>query len=157
MKNAIDQLYTLFSTDLSAKFTTFYKGEVAIVPQSYLPALMVFGNQTTVVAKSTAKDQYVYDITARAVIDLKLYLKESGTNDIISAQMAMYNFMEERNADGSLKSDTVLGVLRGNIRTDDFIFNNDVTITYSVIQTGEFFYYKADCNFTATTDLLLRP
>lgn len=137
---------------------TYYQGEVVTpaVPQSYLPALMVFGESTEVVAKSTAKDQYKYTIIIRVVIDLKKYLKESGVSEILTAQEAIINLMEERNSDGTTKATTVLGCLRDNVRGTDYLFNNDITIDYKTIERGEFFYYQAECRFSAVTDLLLR-
>jgi len=156
MNRVLSEIKTLLSTAMTTSIKQYYQGEVAVVPQSYLPALMIFGNGTEVVAKSTAKDQYRYNITIRVVIDLKLYLKESGTSDTIKAQQAIINLMEERNTDGTLKDATVLGTLRNNVRGTDYLFNNDITIEYQTIQRGEFFYYQADCNLTATTDLLTR-
>src|SRR3989344_3978454 len=148
MNRVLSEIKTLLSTAMTTSIKQYYQGEVAVVPQSYLPALMIFGNGTEVVAKSTAKDQYRYNITIRVVIDLKLYLKESGTSDTIKAQQAIINLMEERNTDGTLKDATVLGTLRNNVRGTDYLFNNDITIEYQTIQRGEFFYYQADCNLT---------
>lgn len=157
MNRVLSELKTLLSNAIGTTLIkSYYQGEVVVVPQSYLPALMVFGNSTEVVAKSTAKDQYRYNITIRVVIDLKLYLKESGTGATVAAQQAIVNLMEERNTDGTLKATTVLGTLRDNVRGVDYLFNNDITIEYKTIQRGEFFYYQADCNLTATTDLLNR-
>jgi len=156
MNLVLAELKSILSTAIGASIKAYYQGEVAVVPQSYLPALMIFGRSTNVVAKSTAKDQYQYNITIRVVIDLKKYLSESGTGDTIKAQEALINLMEERNSDGTTKAATVLGALRDNVRGTQYIFNNDITIEYSTIQQGEYFYYKADCNLTATTDLLTR-
>jgi len=156
MNLVLAELKSILSTAIGASIKAYYQGEVAVVPQSYLPALMIFGRSTNVVAKSTAKDQYQYNITIRVVIDLKKYLSESGTGDTIKAQEALINLMEERNSDGTTKAATVLGALRDNVRGTQYLFNNDITIEYSTIQQGEYFYYKADCNLTATTDLLTR-
>lgn len=157
MNLVLAKLKTLFDTALSAKFTEIYQNEVLIVPQSYLPALMVFPISTKVVAKSTAKDQYVYTIGIRAIVDIKKYVTENGTADKIKAMEAIVNLMEERNADGTLVAATVLGVLRANIRAEEFLFNNDIDIRYSAVREGEWFYQKAEITLTATTDLLTRP
>ncbi len=137
---------------------TYYQGEVvtAAVPQSYLPALMVFGESTEVVAKSTAKDQYKYSIGIRVVIDLKKYLTEAGVTEVLKAQEAIINLMEERSSDGTTKAATVLGCLRDNVRGTNYLYNNDITIEYKTIERGEFFYYQAECRLSATTNLLTR-
>lgn len=157
MNPALLRLKTLFDTALSAKFTEIYQGEVLVVPKSYCPALMVYPISTEVVAKSTAKDQFVYTIGIRAIVDLKKYLTESGTGDTIKAMEAIVNLMEERESNGTLKAATVLGVLRANIRTAEFLFNNNIRINYSSVREGEWFYLKAETTLTATTDLLTRP
>lgn len=161
MNDVLDELKALFSATInlvdSDRIKTFYIGEVAIVPQSYMPALMVIPNSTSVIAKSTAKDQYEYNITVRVVIDLKKFLSTSGTGDTIKSMQEITKIMEERNSDQTLKDDTVLGILRANIRGTDYLFNNNITINYDVISTGEWPRVQAECELTAITNLLTRP
>ena len=147
--------------DNSTQIKTFYKGKVnpEVVPMDYLPALMVYGNSTSVSALSTCKDQYVYDITIKLVDNLKNYLSTSGVDETIKHQEAMYNLIEDRETTGVLKADTVIGILRANIRTDDFLFNNDIIADYSIVpsESGTFWRIECDVNITATTDILSRP
>lgn len=157
MNRVLAELKSLFDNALSSKFTEIYQGEVVLPPQSYLPCLMLIPQSTEVIAKSTAKDQYTYTILLRAVVDIKKYFDEAGTGDVLKAQQALINLMEERETTGVLKTATVLGVLRANITGTDYLFNNEITIQYSTIQTGEWFYWKAECLVKATTDLLVRP
>jgi hypothetical protein len=140
---------------------SFYKGKVnaEVIPRSNLRALMVYGTSTNVVAKSTCQDQYVYSITIKLVDHLTNYIKEAGVTETIKHQEAMYNLVEDRETTGVLKADTVLGILRANIRTDDFLFNNEINVDYSIVppESGQFWRIECDVNFTATTDILLRP
>jgi len=143
------------------KINTFYKGKVnpEVVPKSNLKALMVYGNSTNVVALSTCKDQYVYDITIKVVDHLTSYMSEKGVDQTILHQEAMYKLAEERETTGVLKADTVVGILRANIRTDDFLFNNDISVDYTIVpsEAGSFWRIECDINLTATTDILSRP
>lgn len=143
----------------SPRIKSFYQGDVALPPQSYLPALMVFGTSEQVIAKSTSSDQYQYELTVRVVIDLKKYFDQAGTGEKIDAQEAIRKIMGERDTTtGAPKSDTVLGVLRKpeNIRGLGYLFNNNVTISYSNEVSGQFPYVRADATFTLLTDLILR-
>ena len=143
----------------SPRITSFYQGNVVLPPQSYLPALMVFGTNETVIAKSTAKDQYQYEITVRVVVDLKAFFDEAGTGEKIDSQEAIRKIMGERDSStGAPKSDTVLGVLRApaNIRGVGYLFNNNISVTYTNEVNGKFFYVQADAVFTLITDLILR-
>jgi len=159
MNNVLAELKEKLEDALKADvIRKFYQGEVLLVPQSYLPALMVFGNSTTVVAKSTACDQFVYDITIRIIFDIKKVFSENGTKETLQAPELMAEIMEGKQNDGTLRADSVLGVLRkvSNVRGTNFLFNNDIKIDYKTIQKGEFFYFQADCNLTATSDLIKR-
>lgn len=158
MNELLDELKTLLSTALSSKFTTFYKGEVVEPARSYLPALMVFGNSTRVIAKTTTSDQYQYNITVKAVIDVMTGVKEAGTSNIIQAQETLYKLMEERNSDNQPIAASVLGVFRkgDNIEGTRYLFNNDIEIEYSRLERGEFHYVVATMTLTLTTDLVQR-
>ncbi len=143
----------------SPRITSFYQGIVTVPAQSYLPALMVFGTGERIIAKSTAKDQYEYDITVRVVIDLKTFFDESGTGELIDSQEAIRKIMGERDSStGAPKSDTVLGVLRApaNIRGNGYLSLNNIDITYKNEVSGQFPYVQADASFTLVTDLILR-
>lgn len=158
MNDVLAELLDLLQAGVGANITSYYQGEVLLVPQSYLPALMIWGKSTEVIAKSTACDQSKYTIGIRVVVDLKKYVDVAGVTEIIKAQEALINIMEER-TDGVPDADTVLGVLRDvdNIRGIDYLFNNEITINYSTVQRGEFFYAQAEMELNATTDLRPRP
>lgn len=157
MNKIIDELYTLLSVGLSTKFTSFYKGEVAIVPKSYLPALMIIPVSTNLIAKSTAKDKYVYKINIKAVDHLPKYFDEDGTATTLDAPRQITELMEARDSNGIPTSTSVLGLLRANIGGTNFLFNNDILIEYSITQQGEFPYIQADMSLDLVSDLLARP
>jgi hypothetical protein len=157
MNEVLDKIKSLLQDSLCQKITSYYKGEVIVPPKSYLPALMVIGNSTNVVAKDTCNDQFEYDITIRVVVNVMEYVSDRGTGEVMKAQEDLINIMEARNEDGSLASDSVIGVLRANVRTNKFLYNNDITAEYRAIQTGEFFYVQAEVSLSAVTDLIPRP
>lgn len=157
MNEVIEEILGYLKTAMGDKIKTYYHGEVALPPKSYIPCLMVFGTSTRLIAKSTAKDQLEYDILIRVVIDVNDHFKEKGVKEEkISAMEQIIDLMEERNSDGTLKNDTVLGTLRDNVTGTDYLFNNNVEITYERLQSGEYPYVKADMSVTAITDLIQR-
>lgn len=166
MNLVLSSIKTLLSDSINTgKATTdndyvksFYQGEVFLVPQSYLPAIMVIGKQTRQSAHGTGKDQAVYSITIRCVVDVKREFTEDGTGDIIKSQQTLMDLMEERDSSTGVASATsVLGILRRNIRVDGkYLFNNDSVINYQMMPKGQYFYVAADMSCSFTTDLVLR-
>lgn len=157
MWDILDEIKTDLSTAIgSTTIKTYYTGEILLIPQSYLPALMVFGTETNIIPKSTAKDQTTHRITIRVVHSLVTKLDEAGTGTTLQAHEDLVKIMEERNSSMVPLSTTVLGTLRRNISGTDYLFNNEIQIVYKTLQAGEFWYVSADCNLTATTNLVLR-
>ena len=156
MISVIDEIIVDLTAALSAKFETIYKGIVIPIPQSYLPALMVFPISTNIIAKSTAKDQHVYTIGITATISLKKYFDESGTGTTMDAQEAIVKLMEERDTNGKPIDASVLGVLRNNVRGTSYLYNNEIMIEYGKPETNEFPYLQAELNVQAITDLITR-
>lgn len=153
----LEEIRGYLETALTTRIKTYYTGEVALVPRSYLPALMIFGERTQIIAKSTAKDQAQYDIGIRVETDINTYYKESGTGTTIAHTEDLMKIMEERNDNGTYKANTVVGALRAHVRGTNYLFNNDISVEYKIIQQGEYFVCRADLKIKATTDLYLRP
>lgn len=158
MNDLLDEFKTLLEGAMSGSITTFYKGEVKLVPQSYLPALMVMPVSTNVIARTTASDQFQYTVKVRIVTDIKKSLDEAGTGAIIKSQQSIIDMFEER-TNTVPDADTVLGVLRKvtNIRGVNYIYNNDITIDYGgIVEADGWFYVTAEATLSFTTDLILR-
>lgn len=160
MNDVLDELKALFETNLTGRsIKKFYKGEIALVPQSYTPVFMIWGVSTEIIAKSTACDQFVYTIQIRIEDSLNHTLKSTGiADDDLEDQETLINTMEERETNGQLKSNTVMGILRtvSNISGTSYLFNNELTATYSRILKGEYWAVRAELTLTATTDLVER-
>lgn len=163
MNLVVEEIKTKLETVLGAgdtpRIKKFFNGRVKLVPSSYMPALMVYGARTNVIAKSTAKDQFRFTLVVRVVVNLASYFSEEGVDETIKSQEDLRNIMEERNADGSLKANTVLGILRDkdNVRGVNYLYNNDITIEYEIDERGKFPVAVAELRMEATTNLTLRP
>lgn len=158
MKRVVNEITGLLSTAMTTSFKKYYQGEVVAVPQSYTPALMVFGNSTEVIAKSTAKDQLLHNITIRAMIDVKGVLDEAGTGLLVKAQQSLYDLVEATDASGDFEATSILGVLRtnANVRGTFYLFNNTITVEYNTLAKGEWPYVSAEITLEAVTDLKKR-
>lgn len=161
MQPIIDEILTILQAEpiLTAKITTFYDGLVDIPPKEYLPALMVDGLSTQSEAKSTAKDQYTYQIIIRLSINRAEFFDEAGSINRISSKRELRDIIEGREVDGNLKIGTVLYQVRKNVRGVQYLYNNDISIGYNDEKDarGKFMYATADMVFNVVTDLLIRP
>lgn len=63
---------------IGSGFSSYYLGEVKSPPKSYLPALMIFGEETTVVAEGTLKDRFKHTLVIRAQLDVMAFVDEKG-------------------------------------------------------------------------------
>ncbi len=156
MNDIIAELIAKIQTEVGNRILTYYTGEVEVPAKSYCPMLMIIPNKSMVIAKDTANDQEEFDITLRLVTDLKTYLNQAGTGTVIKQTLDHVNIMEERNSDMTVKSNTVLGALRKYVKGSKYLFNNNIDITYQVIQTGEWFFCRSEINLKAVTNLHLR-
>lgn len=154
MNDILATVKGLMEAALSAKITTFYQGEAQIVPKSYLPALMVYGDQTTVSYKDTCRDVVGRSIAIKVITNLMNYVDESGTDDVIKHMQDMYDIMESYTG-GEYDGDTVIGVLRSN--PDIFKLDGPTTINYNSAQAGEFFYIYGIVTVELNNQLIKRP
>ena len=156
MNDTVEEILADLAAAMTTNITTYYQGYVTLPPKHALPCLQVYGITTTQTAKSTAKDQAVYVIGIRIVVDVTSKFTTAGTGVIIKAQKDIIDLMEERSTGGIAVADSVLGTLRRNIKGTDYLFNNDVEINYETIEKDGFFYSVAEMRLRAVTDLVLR-
>lgn len=78
MKLIEQEILQKIQTALGSNILTYYQGEVLMVPQNYLPAVMVFGTTTKISARDTLKDQIESSITVRIVANIMASVKQTG-------------------------------------------------------------------------------
>lgn len=133
MDDIVLELLSLLETALGSEYKKYYYGSSPIPVQAYMPFLEVDPTGTEVENKGTGgcKDN-VFQITIRIKDDLKHYLKANTNNEIAEYKQKLVKRMEERNTDGTFKSDTVMGVLTENLKLggkaniiSDFVISYD--------------------------------
>lgn len=156
-REILTALSTAIGSNADTGFLSYYQGEVKVVPQSYLPALMVFGTESVTTPKDTLNDIQQFTLTIRAVINLMAFVDEAGTGDTIKSQYHLRELMEGTDpATGLYKSNSVLGVLRaksGSLLGTYYKFIGNIRISYRTITAGQFFYVAADATVTAQSEL----
>lgn len=153
MDEILDALRTLFETNLTGRgITTFFKGLQIIPKQSDMPILMVFPKGTSQVHTGTVRDDVTYDVGVEIQVNLKDYFDPtSGQGDQLDALTALVQMIEERETDGDLKTNTVMGIINANLTISSRVLYTDkMSIIYDpYFEGGEFPAAKATVTFTA--------
>lgn len=151
MIEIIQELLKLLRIKMSDKIVTFYTGEVAVVPKHKCPAVMVYPINSTRTRRSTSSDNVVATIGIKVIDLLQNYIEVDGDMDTIKAQKGLVEVMEKMGTDNMLADDTILGVIsaQANTRGTNYIFTDEMSIDYSIIQQGEFFYVSASMTLQA--------
>lgn len=138
-------------------FKKLYVGRLNSVPTNYLPSLSIYGNDTTLTAKSTATDKSEFTITIEVFINAFEGVSQAElVDDILINQRLLQNLMEERDANGVAKTTSVWGQLRRHIQGVNYLFNNDLRISYDFTADKNKTYYKAAMTLTGTARFALR-
>lgn len=115
----IQKYIELFKANCDANFKSFCQGEPLKTPASDLPVLMVAKRMTRVGAFSNADDEHGVALSATAIIDVRSDLSTTEADrEIVGSVAKLYDIMEGRNADYTLKENSLLYILRHNIEVD---------------------------------------
>lgn len=153
MNEILDALRTTFSTDLITRgITTFFKGKQEIPAQSDVPILMIYPDGERTNRSGTVRDSARFDIIVEVQVSLKQYFDSSvGQGTQLDTLDALIDIIGEREADGDLKTNTVMGILNANLTIGSrVLFIDDLRVNYNPYFTaGEFPMAKATVTFTA--------
>jgi hypothetical protein len=96
----------------------FYQGEPIRVPASNFPCAIISKRQTRVAPASNAEDEHGIALSITIIADVRKDL--SSDDSAVTAGIGLlYDLVEGRNADLTLKENSLLGILRGNLLVDD--------------------------------------
>lgn len=94
----------------------YFQGDPIMIPESNLPAMAIAKDETRVGPLSNSEDEYNIAMTITVVTSIRAELNDDKTLQPGIAQL--YDIIEGRNADYTLKSNSVLNILRTNINVD---------------------------------------
>jgi hypothetical protein len=97
-------------------FKVYYQGEPTRIPTVNLPCLIISKTGTTAGVHTNSEDQHLVSLSLTVVTDIRQELSTSENDETVIAGIArLYQIMEGRNADYTLKPDSILDILRSNI------------------------------------------
>jgi hypothetical protein len=97
----------------------FYHGEPIRIPQSNLPCAIISKRETRVGPLSNAQDEHGISMSIIVITDVRKDLStEENIAETVPGVSALYEIIEGRNNDFTLKEDSILGILRGNMIVD---------------------------------------
>lgn len=99
----------------NGQIKSFFQGEPTRIPASMLPCLIISKSQTDVRQFTSSEDEQAIGLNIILIKDIR---KELSTNEndagIVEGIANLYDLLEGRNADYTLKDTSILGILRTN-------------------------------------------
>ena len=115
-KDPVLKKYANLITDTIKIFKEVYYGDPIRIPNSKLPCLILSKSETNVGQLDNAADEHSISILLTVVTDIR---EEIGMADDLSpGATRLYELIEARDDDYSLKINTILDILRTNINVD---------------------------------------
>ena len=112
----LSKYFELILSNTGDTFKEQYYGDPVRVPASNLPALIISKVSTKIEHLSNVQDQHSIEIVLTVITDIRADL--SDYTNIVAGINTLYNLIEGRNADYTLKSSSILGILRDNLEVD---------------------------------------
>ena len=153
MNEILDQLRTTFSTTFGSTFLTYFKGEIRSPAIDDMPILTVIPISTAQEHSGTLRDKVVYTIAVEVQISVKQYLDNSaGQGTQLDTLDALIDHIEQRESDGDLQTDTVMGIINANLTvTNKVLFTDNMKVDYEqYLLDNKFPVAKARVTFEAT-------
>jgi uncharacterized protein YunC (DUF1805 family) len=108
----------LFKTH-APQIKMYYQGEPIRIPGSNLPCAIISKRQTRVAPLNNADDEHGIGMSITVITDIRQDLStEQNIAEAAVGVMTLYDLIEGRNADMTLKENSILGILRGNLLVD---------------------------------------
>ena len=100
-------------------FKMFYQGEPVRIPASNLPCAIISKRETRVGPLTNAEDEHGIGMSITVVTDIRQDLStEENVAEVVAGVASLYEIVEGRNADYTLKAESLLSILRHNIAVD---------------------------------------
>lgn len=96
------------------KIKTYYHGDPLMIPKDNLPAICLTKDVTRITDESNAEDSHKINVYLTLVIDIRNFV-EDDMADVNVAESVMWDIIEGRNEDFTLRTDTLLYILRNGV------------------------------------------
>jgi len=151
MNEIIEAIQTLLSTKFWSKYKKYYYWEIKVPNSKYMPFLDIAPLTSLVENRWTwGMANNTFQIQIRVVSTLKKYLKQNTNVQTLDHMQDLIDQVEWRNADRTLKSDSVLWVLHDNLQLSSSVhINGDWNVAYDEIELWESYLVYATIVFSA--------
>ena len=118
--------------------------------QNIFPFVEVIPNGTNVENTTTCGGiNSEYNITVKIKDTRKHNIADNTNVEIVDGLRTVVLRMEERDSSGNTKADTILGILKNNLKLDENVnISDNWNISYDETQYGESWIMVASINFT---------
>lgn len=152
MKEICQTLRTLIATALGSSYTVVY-GYVKLPAESDLPLISIIPVRTEDSIRGTGGlRKAIYTITIKATVSIKKYVSTTSGTQIEHAN-ALVEIMEDRNADRTAKSTSILGVIQANPSISNYV--NIANISDIDYQENDPQSYLTSATLTLTAEELI--
>ena len=130
MFKSCEKLKSLFESTFGDSIKSYFLDDPALIPFSESPALCVAPISTDIDILDTARDQWTYTIDIILIIDARRELKKY-KQEVIGTRY-LTETMEAKTSTGMLQANSILYVLRDNLKLgDNWYINNIGRIDYA--------------------------
>jgi len=135
MKKSIEKLREKLKAQLK-DIKNIYIGDPILIPASCLPCISIDPVKTETNIIDNQRDSHIHYISVALIIDARQYFGKN-PKEMVGTSYLMEK-MEEEDADGNIKENTILGVLRDNLTLEsNRTIQNISTIDYTVRRRSE--------------------
>jgi hypothetical protein len=136
MYRSLVKIRDLIQATFGNTFKSFYIDNPNLIPLSEMPCVAIEPINTDINIADTARDEWVYTIDIHLIIDAKQELLKY-KQEMVGTQY-LTEIMEAKNSTtGALMPNTILYVLRNNLRLDDnWYIDNPSRVEYSIRTRG---------------------
>ena len=115
-KDPIIEKYIELIKNACGVFKVYYQGEPTRIPTVNLPCLIISKTGTTAGVHTNSEDQHLISLSITVVTDIRQELSTTENDETVLAGISkLYDIMEGRDANYTLKSNSILDILRTNI------------------------------------------
>ena len=136
METTINLLKTLLQAKLSGAIKSFYVGDPILLPESAMPCISISPNKTNITIADNQRDNREHTIDIALIVDARQFF--NATPDKMVGTTFLMEIMAKEDADTTINSNTILGVIRENLSlsTNRFIMDT-TTIDYTTRRRTE--------------------
>lgn len=156
MFRVLKKIESLLKESFKGRVRTFFIGDPSLIPESSLPCIAISPVSTNINIADTGRDFLVYTVEVIVVINVKNEI-EGKVGQLVGTEF-LTEIMEEINENGQLKENTILHIIRENLRIEKNLeISNINDITYEFGEIPEQLLVKEARLRLDVTRIITRP